>query len=164
MHLGEESSDDVEDLGHRLTQLAGVVGVDLRRVDLSPGGERVEIGQLAAQPLDRVGRELVVPLTPSGLPAAEPRVVVGSIVTARRPRNRLEQVGTPDRALHRDALRRVHRALELRPLEGPDLESHPVLRALLPRPGVGIDEEEIADHHAYPLEAECVQHEMPPRS
>ena len=54
---------------------------------------------------------------------------------------------------------------ELGPLDEPDLEPHAAFRAFLPRPGVGIDEEEIADHHAYPLEAECVQHErLPPRS
>ena len=40
----------------------------------------------------------------------------------------------------------------------PDLEPHAAFRALLPLPRVGIDEEEIADHHTYPLEAECVQH------
>ena len=39
-----------------------------------------------------------------------------------------------------------------------DFESHPAFRALLSLARVGIDEEEIADHHAYPLEAECVQH------
>ena len=84
---------------------------------------------------------------------------MGAVVTPRCALHGLEQVGAPDRPFHDDGLRRVDRPAELGPLDDADLEPHAALGALLPRSRSGIDEEEVADHHAHPFEAECVQHE-----
>ena len=97
-----------------LAQLPSVVGIDLRGVDLRPLDERVEVGELAARPT-RPGRPRARRPTRAGrLPPAEPRVVVRAVVSSRRARHGLEQVGAPDRALHDDRLRRVHRTAAAR--------------------------------------------------
>ena len=137
VHLGEEPPHDVEDLGHRFAQRPGGVGIDLRGADPRALDERVELGELAADPPDRVGLQLVVPYAPRRLPAAEPAVVMGAVVTPRCAVDRREQVGAPDRPFHDDGLRRVDRPAQLGPLDDADLEPHAALGALLPRARIG---------------------------
>ena len=84
---------------------------------------------------------------------------MGAVVTSRFAFDGLEEVGAPDGSLDDDGLRRVDRAVQLGPIDDADLEPHAALGALLAGARSGIDEEEIADHHAHPLEAECIQHD-----
>jgi len=84
--------------------------------------------------------------------------VVRAVEAARRAVDRFQQVGSPDRLADLDRLSRVDRPLQLAAAENPQLEPDTVLGALLPLGRAGIDEVQIADDHADPLESEGVEH------
>jgi hypothetical protein len=93
----------------------------------------------------------------TGIPTVYLRVVVGAIEGPRFT-DRFEKIHTPQGPTERDGLRRVDRTCRFAPLEGPDLQSHPSLRALLARSRVRIEKVEVRgdDHHV--IETESVEH------
>src|ERR1700684_1115003 len=83
---------------------------------------------------------------------------MGTVEAAWAARDRLQEVGSPDRLADLDGLSRVERSLELAPLEYPQLEPGTVLRAFLSLTRRRVDEVQVADQHADTLESEGVEH------
>ena len=133
---------------------------DLGR-DSGRGQQRVQVGQVGAQPAERVGGQFLGKDPPARVPAGEPGVVVGAVEAARPARHRFQQVGTPDRLADLDGLRGVDGSLQLTAAENPQFEPDAVLGSLLALARIGVYEVDIPHHHADPLESEGVEHRDP---
>jgi hypothetical protein len=158
----QEPPGRVEDLGHGVAEVGGVAWPDGIGVETAPGQEAGEVGELPADERQGIAAEGRLELPATRLPPGESGMVVGPVEAAGRGVDGLEQVGAPHRLVDRDRLGGVHRPAQLPPAEKPDLETHTVLGALLPRLLDGIEEVEVGDHHADLVEPERVQHAAPP--
>ena len=83
-------------------------------------------------------------------------MVMGAVEASRLAVHRLEQVDPPDRLADPDGRSGIDVPLQLAPVEDPKLEADAVLRPLLARLGIGIQEVEIADNDTDLLEHESL--------
>ena len=135
----------------------GRVGDVLRHA--GPVEDRGQVGELPAQPAERVGRQFPEERARLGIPAVELRVMVGAVEAARLAVHRLQQVDPPDRPADLDRGGGVDRPLQLAPVEDPQLQADPVLRPLLSRPRIRVKEVQVTDDNPDALEHESLQHE-----
>jgi EmrB/QacA subfamily drug resistance transporter len=157
--LVQHHAGDADDRRGDIPQRRRVGGVGHLRRHARPLKHRGQVGQLRGQPAERVGGELPYELPAGRVPAVELRVVVGAVEAARIAVHRLEQVDPPDRPPDLDRRGRVdRRPLEVAAVEDPQLEPDPVLGAFLPGANLRVEEVQVADDDANPLEDEGLQH------
>ena len=157
--LVQHHAGHAHDGGRHLLEAArvGRVGDVLRH--LRPVEDARQVGELARQPAERVLGQLARGTREGRVPVrGELRVVVRAVEAAGLAVDRLEQVDPPDGLAHRDRDRRVDGALQLAPVEDPQLEPDTVLRPLLSGVRVGVEEVDVADDDADLLEDEGLEH------
>jgi EmrB/QacA subfamily drug resistance transporter len=125
-----------------------------------------QVGELAGQPAERVLRQFPQEDARARIPArGELRVVVRAVEAAGLAIHRLKQVHPPDRPARRDRDGRVDSALELAPVDDPQLKPDAVLGAFLPRVRVRVKEVQVTNDNADFLEDKSLQHlHHPPTS
>src|SRR5207249_4947222 len=103
------------------------------------------VGELGADPFDRMGRKLGFEGSGPRVPTVEAGMMMRAIEAADRAVDALQEVGPPDRAGDMDRLGGIDGSLDRRPLEHAHLEPDAALGAFLAGIRIRIEEVEVAD-------------------